>query len=98
MKAFLIGTSEEFTLGMQYTSQSKKLVIGGHIDFNQKMENILVDYFKADYSKIKVNEPAYNKVKFQVDLPFVNFTEGCNKLIEEGIIVKPVKSLERIWW
>jgi len=97
MKAFIKGIVEDFTIGLQYSSLTKKLIIGGHIDFNDKMISILLDYFKIPVSKIRGNVPAQSKIKYIVKISPVKFTEYYTLLSRDTVCIS-TKRLERIWW
>lgn len=97
MKAFIKGTTEDFTIGLQYSSVTRKLTIGGHINFNDKMIAILLDYFKVPVSKIRGNVSAQSKIKYIVKVHPVKFTEYYTALSRDTICT-PTKRLERVWW
>jgi hypothetical protein len=98
MKGYLCSTESEMTVGFQHSVFTDKVTIGGNVKFTDVMQSVINEYFKIDFKKIHGKITAKNKIKFVFKCKLSTVNSAIQRLKEDGIIFKPVKVLERVWW
>lgn len=98
MKGFLCDLNSDMTIGFQYSDFTGKLTIGGNKRFEGEMHEIMHKFLRIPYFNIKGKVTSKNKIKFVCKCSKKFVDEAIVGMMNNNIIFKPAKILERIWW